>query len=519
MSVSRAVVSWNDFSAGHQGATAPWKLPPNGWLGSNMVAYRDGTVGPRAGVWDVGATGVPEGRVLGLGYEPHVGRTLWFIVGSTVYHADFEAPGVAVGAIGSLATTPTVIVPSVRVGSETYIAVWGDKCYRINTDTGSEAVQALSGSPDGFCIAEDNGRLLVGGTQANPSRIYFSDFNNFHSWPALNWISVGDGNWAVRTIQRTGSHLTVTKQDGSVWAITGSSPENWTVRRVAGTGPVWPHHSAVVNGNQLLYRPFSGTGQHAPFMFRAGLPRPVEDFRDMLRGQWHHIHPGTSLALGTNEQISVTALSYDGEAVCLDGTNRRALVFRHGVWAVYDFSQLPQLHGGLVAFDPNSGWLGLTDGGGDGQAARFFAWNPSGFDRPVISSDFRAQAGDATATPMAASLTLPEYVDPKGRDVVVREVIVDLDSLETQTVGGARLTARVRATGQLVQLDNDVPVVSGDWEDTVSTAGGFRARRVRIPVASPPSSAFQVELTGVAGVKVRRVSALLEVADRSVRGA
>src|SRR5690606_36874603 len=114
-----------------------------------------------------------------------------------------------------------------------------------------------------------------------------------------------------------------------------------------------------------------------------------------------HIHPDTDLALGTNEQLGVVALEYDGEAVCVDGAYKRALLFRHGVWSLHAFDQVPAIHGGLTSY-LDAGYLLFTDGGSDTTAAKFYTWFPSNLDRPVTTSDARKSIGDGSSTPVAA---------------------------------------------------------------------------------------------------------------------
>jgi hypothetical protein len=498
----RVQFSWADYSGGHIGERATWRFPANAWQGRNVVAYRDGTIGPRAGVIDAQITGVPAGQVKGMGFVPVPGKTLWFIVGNQVLCADIEAVGSTATVIGTLAVTPPMRVPFVRHGHKAIITVYGDKCYEIDTAAGT--VTPLAGSPGGTCIVNRNGRLLVG----TGNKIAYSEPNAFATWAdPLNWFVVGSDQWQVRTINVVRDHLVISKQDGSLWALTGFSPAEWVLRQqIANGGPTWPHHVAVIEG-ALFFRAQYDLGNHAPFTYTSMNVEAIEHLQNTLVGEWHHIHPGTALAVASNETLGIVGLEFMGELVAVDGKNRRALLYRHGAWSLHFFDQLPELYGSLTA-DCGSGKVALTDGGAAGGSARFFLWRSLYLNRPVVSSDANARVGDASSTPLDAEFTLPEQFDEYGRDLKVRTIEIDLVSYATGAAVANQVQCTVTALRRTGQDDNTLPASTSTWTETTAPpagTGGAR-RRLRFDLGDlPDCQAFTVRLHGLRGVRIEMV--------------
>jgi len=101
-----------------------------------------------------------------------------------------------------------------------------------------ETVSLLGGSPPAakFAVTHQN-RLWAFSSQANPSRLWFSDLLDPESWPVLNFIDIqpDDGDHITGAI-RMGEVIVITKQH-STWILVGDAKENYAViRRHASIG-------------------------------------------------------------------------------------------------------------------------------------------------------------------------------------------------------------------------------------------------------------------------------------------
>ena len=89
--------------------------------------------------------------------------------------------------------------------------------------------EVIEGSPAGRCIAWHKERLFVGGTNANPWRLYWSGVGDEDTWTGgtSGYVNVGLGDGeAIEDIAPFEDALLIGKQT-SVWLLTGSGPDSF----------------------------------------------------------------------------------------------------------------------------------------------------------------------------------------------------------------------------------------------------------------------------------------------------
>jgi len=108
--------------------------------------------------------------------------------------------------------------------------------------TGTGATATLGGTPPhGQYAATHKNYAFMAHTTANPSRLQWSDVLAIETWGALSFIDISpnDGDW-ITGLLSFDDYLIITKQR-SVWALVGSGPSDFEVRRLhSGTGCIAP---------------------------------------------------------------------------------------------------------------------------------------------------------------------------------------------------------------------------------------------------------------------------------------
>jgi hypothetical protein len=137
------------------------RAPAGTFAGENVLVYADGTVGPRPGLLNVTPASMPTGKLLALVKTPVVGKDGIFVIGNTVYRFDLGTAATAPTSIGTFAVTPTKPLHFYLNTDTFYVAVPGDKTYRV--DPTNSTVTAVTGSPPGRFVTIWNGQLIVAG--------------------------------------------------------------------------------------------------------------------------------------------------------------------------------------------------------------------------------------------------------------------------------------------------------------------------------------------------------------------
>lgn len=425
--VEQGVKTFNRFDGGDFGVLAGFRASDNTYSGSDVQAFLDGSVGPRCGTTPISSTGMPTGKVAGMGfYTQDAGAGVpWFIVGTSVY-ASVETP---VALAGNLAITPTTWVNGVSIGQSVYLSVYGDKLYSATT-AAVTPIGALS--PGGKCAVSYGDRLLVANFPGNTNRVRFSDANDFTTWDALSYFDVGQGGeitgmWSVRT------NVFISKNDGTWWIYSGVPGSGSDVLRLAYNGLNYPGEQragAVIGGSSVWY---VSQGEQFPSYFNGSNVSAIAE-QDTL-GELYSF-----TATDVSPAVSLIALSRRGDLLCLAGKgltdpNRTSLLLRDGKWSRHSVAQV------LAAAVPGATRVLLCDGGDVAAPPAFSWWVPTSLERPGLGGQFDA----VTDANLDAELVLPEHVDQQGRDLKVQKVLVNFRRFN-QPVYSNHIECQVTAT-------------------------------------------------------------------------
>lgn len=190
---------------------------------ADLMIDREMKAVPRPGV--VAATGDLGTLCQGI-MRPAPGNTTVFVY-----------DGKVAWATGDLPWTPTVLETNTGTGTLAQIFKYGAYAIIVGCTTvsggtprkyTSGAVTDLGGSPPSALSAAIWGdRLWVAGSGSK--RLHYSDSGNPESWPALNWMDVGDSAYSIQALVPTGDALYIVKVD-SVWQLTGRTSSDFYLR-------------------------------------------------------------------------------------------------------------------------------------------------------------------------------------------------------------------------------------------------------------------------------------------------
>lgn len=94
---------------------------------------------------------------------------------------------------------------------------------------------AVAGSPPGQCLTAHKGRLWSGGTDAQDTRLWFSEVGDFTEWPADNYFKVGEGDGEpIYDVVSWAGQLLIAKQS-SLWILSGAGIDTFRLDRIPGT--------------------------------------------------------------------------------------------------------------------------------------------------------------------------------------------------------------------------------------------------------------------------------------------
>lgn len=508
-------ITYDKWDKGEFGTIAPSLAPAGSWTGSDAVVYKTGYIGPRPGLRKAALTvpGGAEGVIRGLGFMPVSGsttKTHWFIVDNDVYlvrpdHANSSittcstalsgAPTAGDFAVGKESTR--------QINGLAYFVLPGGKVYTVDPTLGVTALTQVAASPtgEGTDIEVYRDRLTIAGADT----VTFSDASAFGTWPAPNYNQVGY-SWGIKSLQWFRDSLVVFTQSGT-WVFTGSLGSSEVLRRISDTlAPSSP--TAVVQTNdELFYIPSS---RSAPVVFN-GSYGDEQSLRHLevwaTAGRTVH---------GTQ--------SYGNRDVFFGANSSKALWRKNYAWTQHDFSfgvgGVSRLYDDVIVI--------ASEGDDSPATAPDFYTLDCTLDRPANTTDTYARPGDNSSTrPVSATVTLPDYFDPQGRDIRVRQVIVDFISYDTGVAAGTDgnniLDVGITPLSRF-DLPGDGTEVNGQdssglifYESPASSsASGTHSREVYNHGATGYSSGYRLELS-MRGVTVKKVHVIVEVSDNTPR--
>lgn len=482
------IVRYDEFSGGEFGAIDPGKAPAHTFHAKNMLVYRNGQIGPRAGAKALAYTSVGNGVVVGMGWRGTPNVDLWWVVGTAVKYANSRSVGSAAGTFtGALASTPTA-VEWVAVGNDdTYLVSYGDKVYHLSHLGPTNA--AVSGSPGGADITVHGQRLFVAGGPSDLDKVFYSDLADFDTWGASSYFFVGNASGAVRGVWSQRNHLTILTQNGEWWVLTGEVGGTPTLRRVTGGGvDPWAAgpNTAEINGADLLV--------HVPI----NSDFPAEFDGSSIQEHRHlEVNSGTPFTGATDLKV-VRGMRPD-EALIVFPTTKKFAIDRNGVWTFHT-SELSAISPFVVS--DGQGQIIFCKNGTVSTAAEFFTMKLD-LDRPGFVGDGLSQPGDASTTPLDCTLDFPIEWSPPGKERRVRSVTVDYTKWDTGNTGNANKFRCTPKTWRHYSLSGPQSATAQTWTEAAASAStsGIKARKVfRFGTESKFGGGFQITFDQIIGV-------------------
>lgn len=156
-----------------------------------------------------------------------------------------------------IAVTDTL--PAVAFASGLGQVLYTHKKFSLARRWDGTTAASIAGSPPGRCIGFHKNRFFVGGTEANSTRLWYSDLASYSSWPATNYIEIGhnDGE-AIEDLAVFENGLLIAKRN-SLWFLSGASPDEFSVQPLnAGGGHVGRSivatpYGAVIAGKRQVW--------------------------------------------------------------------------------------------------------------------------------------------------------------------------------------------------------------------------------------------------------------------------
>lgn len=499
--MGRRVVVFDRFSGGEHGRLGPYKAPETTFTALNMLVYADGSLGVRPGLKDRTPTGLPVGKAWAFETTPVATKDGLIIIGAQPYAFNLlgAAPGAATAYTGALAAAPTRILDAAKAPTLLYLSSQGDRSYVV--DPVALTVSALAGSPGGGAIAIYGERLMVG-NQGTGQRVQYSEAANFASWPAANFFDVGD-TFHVADLVAQRQHLLIAKQNG-FHILTGVPGVDDVLRKVASfEGPVRAHQGALGRDDEYWFAPVLYPG---PARFDGVRPRRLAHL-NYTGGS----SGGDNATDNSPADFGVVALGkgITGAGVLfVSGAGERAALFHNGVWTFHTFEVDVS---GFVAADSNLAYL--SDGGSATTSAKVYSFDYDK-DSPGIEGSNHSRPGDASAVPVTAEVTFPEWWATDGSEVTVRAVVIDFLKYST----GASQTNHFDVIATTLRRYNnagglDAAVASFDEAGASSSASGTLHRAVLGLGDAAKGGGFRLRLANCRGVAIQRIEVIVETQE------
>lgn len=464
--MSKLIARWTDFTKGEAGWVDKARVPDGFLTGENAIVYRDGAVGPRSGILDLGATSIPTPTLQDMGYvDLGLGGIEYVWVraqGKLARVAVYDATGKVLSGQAFHLTTGT-FATSLQGDSVEYspsITLFTQElgtCYKCDWATGANGtLTAIAGSPAGSCIEIFGSFLVVAGDGVgglHRNRVHWSKQDDFTTWPAANFLDLGNignvgGGWiggpAITSIRKVKDQLLVFMDTGQLFVITGTLGENEVVREFEPgdrmSGPAFPSSTARSRDGAVWWtrREEVPNSEDQAYDFPSAVPVKYQGGqRSEAIALAGYLRQLAFKSTRVSQTLAVPGRS-DGSVVLLDAANR-ALLIREGVWSRHVWGTETADTDHLRATVGSRGDCYMMDGAMTGLRAWQFElerppWSYRGSAQeplPYDSSDF----GSVIEGPPAWFAT-PEFRTPDFSHVVVERVEVLFTTHSDHDTGG-----------------------------------------------------------------------------------
>lgn len=511
-------VRYDDFTGGDFGSIGAMNAPPNTFEGRNMVVYRDGTIGPRAGVLALEYAGGEDdtGAVTGIGWRGTPNVDLWWIVDTTVYYAPSRTVGAPVGKFATDLDAPVgagVSPQWVEYGNDdTYLTIYNDTTYHMSHE-GTPDLVALTDAPGGRAIAFHGDRMFVASTPADLYRVFFSASLDPNDWTDGEFFDVPNASGALEGIWDQRNHLSILTQNGEWWVVTGApGTDSAFLRRVTGGGVhpwIATADMGVCTGADELW--------HTPILadYPANFNGAVVEEKRYLA-----IQDGTpQFGIG---YIKVLRGFRPDEVVFWFPQEQRVGLYMNGVWTLHTID-IEGVTLSQYAVSDNQAQIIFTDGGDVAEKPAFYTWKLD-LNRPSNSDDALANVGDDKDSYNDATLNFPEEWVQDGTEIRVRSVTIDFTKWDTGSSTQNKFTVTPRTISRYNQPNGDVVDATAqtfaEWPDDWTTGVGssVRDRKVmRFGTDMRYGGAFQIRLSDIGGIAIKSILVEVETRDEIPR--
>lgn len=484
MGAEQHVVAYTDFSGGEYGDLPVHEARSRGnmWHGSNIRRYRDGRLGPRAGLKAISISSVGNGILWGLGQTPS--SNIWWIKGDTWY---FNNAGAAQAASGAFSSTPTAFVrhkESVRnLNGFLYVSIYGGKTYSIGWTATPWTRLDLTDS-DGQDIELYGERLAL----AAPGSIgvVYSEGGDFSTWDVSGYLPVGYYGDIYHVLAQRGG-LTILKGD-ALWRVQGTLGGSNVLRKIARSLPPSQYGAVLDDSTDLIY--YVPHIRSAPVTFDGATPDAVS---------LEHLDWNTA---ASQFEVMAAYSPENRDILFTEKTGAAGLLRAMGAWSFHTFGINPKA---VTPFDTDK--FVLATAGAAGSPPTFHYFDTS-LERPAFTSDTYASPGDGSSTPLTAWFELPEYVHPDGSECRVAAVVVEFVNYNTGSATANTFTVEITTTRQMNTAGGTVATTQV-WT-MVGTPGNDLCRE-EFFFNAPAGHGFKVKIDAIKGVAIDRIEVRCDV--------
>lgn len=532
----RVSIHYTDFSGGDWGDTDPLQVSVSEkqFSAQNMLVYDSGLIGPRCGFFTPTLSGWPSwagGRVrahavmipgsVPHGFVLHDKNLYRYTPGLAVSPTTYAAYASAAGYNASMTKDDS---------GNVFVADPSNGMF-FHPDGGATTTAVAVGAGAGWRLVRWRDRMVfVDGSSSQSNRIYYSDANNFTSWPAANYYAIGPSGSTLVALIPFGDSLYAASNDGW-YVLTGSLGSSISISEaLVGRLPVGDAGGFAAAA--------ISTGM--PFVERASGACQIFTGATILERPHHRLYGyGTdypTIHTGANDEIVYNAA---GKLWFVDANG---VITRHDMTPTSAGGYIFQMFAGSQAIEQVAAtlstvgssasllWAGAMKA--DASLLGVMAW-PYHRNRPGYTGSGQIEAPCET-TDTGTYLYLPPFWHPErgqsgnrlllipdGAMLRVRAVVV-------HWVGWNVLAGNIgfRVYARALGLDGSATDYVDSTVQTVSqSAGGFAGGDLSGGTERSDvfymgdqgfGRGFQVRFDSLVGVAIRSVEAIVDIRDRRV---
>jgi hypothetical protein len=499
-----SVVEIADFSGGEFGRKGADTVPPSWWTGSNVWVNQDGTIGPRPGLFKHTVSNPHAGTVWGINFIGQPGKMLGIVIGNTVYQTDTDTDFTLSAVAPTLGAEPTeeCQFQFYDPNGHVYLTNPAENTYDIDWTAATLTSFTVAAATHGFRgiqLYRDRLYLFcdaIAPVASNPGwRVYFSEPADFTNFPAVNQFDVGYF-WDLYAAVPLGNHLFFPQRQTGWWAMIGGSPATLLLRQVRTDPPAFDQSSGASQQGYVLEN-----GQI--WYFRPGAFLAISNGSQFDEHTWQH------LQLGAVSNRYGMYFDNEGQDVFfVDQANNDSLIRHWGVWCFQRFDV--DVSGQICQTEfKNRALLVGSDDPASYYSLRLY------LDRPGFIGDTNARPGDDSDTPVDAFFYTPQFRDKAGRNLRVKQVIVNFDKFDWGGLTNSfdvevRTYSRANTMGG--STDNFATETQSWTESTDSASVDGREDEYRMnPGEGGYGTAWQIGIKNIVGCRFTRLVVVLDL--------